>query len=158
MEKINLPSGCALDIGCGGGETLRLLLKNNLINHVVGIDYSMDSVIVAKRKISKFIKNERADVIQGNAMSLPFSQGHFDYILAVRTHYFWDDLQKGFTEIYRTLTQDGKMLIFSERYKIKYHMKEYQTDNSMTYLLQEIGFRNIRIENKKSIQCISAYK
>ena len=50
------------------------------------------------------------------------------------------------------------MLIFSERYKIKYHMKEYQTDNSMTYLLQEIGFRNIRIENKKSIQCISAYK
>ena len=88
MEKINLPSGCALDIGCGGGETLRLLLKNNLINHVVGIDYSMDSVIVAKRKISKFIKNERADVIQGNAMSLPFSQCYFDYILAVRTHYF----------------------------------------------------------------------
>ena len=89
---------------------------------------------------------------------MPFSQDHFDCVLAVRSHYFWDDLEKAFTEIYRTLKQGGEMLIFSETYKIQYHMKRNQTDDSMKVLLQSIGFKNIRIENRKTVQCISAYK
>lgn len=38
-----------MDIGCGGRETVNTLLKNNNVNHVVGIDYSLDSVSVTKR-------------------------------------------------------------------------------------------------------------
>lgn len=158
IEKINFPTGKALDIGCGGGETLSVLLKQNKIDHIVGIDYSMDSVRVAKAKNSTFIKKGRADIIQGNVVALPFAQGHFDCILAVRSHYFWDDLEKGFAEIYRTLKQDGKMMIFSERYKIQYHMNKYQSDDGMTSLLQTLGFRNILIENRNSTQCITASK
>ena len=158
MEMTNYPDGCALEIGCGGGETLFLLLKNNKINHIVGIDYSMDSINVATRKNSAFIKNGRADIVQGTVLSLPFQECHFDCILAVRSHYFWDDIEKGFSEIYRTLKQDGQVMIFSERYKTQYHMKKYQTDDSMTNLLQTIGFRNITIKNKQATQCITAYK
>jgi ubiquinone/menaquinone biosynthesis C-methylase UbiE len=131
IEKVNYPGGTALDIGCGGGETMFNLLKNNKVNNIIGVDYSMDSVSVAKKKNSTYIKQQRADIIQGNVTELAFSQNYFDVIMAVRSHYFWDDYEKAFTEIYRTLKVGGKMIIFSERFKIKYHMKKYNTDESM---------------------------
>lgn len=155
IEKINYPRGTALDIGCGGGETIFKLLKNNRVDYIIGIDYSLDSVNVSKKKNLSFIKKQRADIIQGNVTELPFSQNYFDIIMAVRSHYFWDNYEMAFTEIYRTLKRGGKMVIFSERYKIKYHMKKYNTDESMTCFLQTIGFNNILIENKKAIQCIT---
>ena len=158
VEKINNPAGTALDIGCGGGETMLNLLKNNKIHHIIGIDYSLDSVKVAKKKNKDFVKKEKADIIQGNVTALPFPQNFFDIIMAVRSHYFWDNYEKAFAEIYRTLKQDGKMIIFSERYKIQYHMKNYNTDESMTRLLTIIGFNNILIENRDTIQCITAEK
>lgn len=158
VEKVNNPTGNALDIGCGGGETIFNLLKNNKVKNIIGIDYSMDSINVASKKNSTFIKMQRANVIQGNVQTLPFSQNNFDIILAVRTHYFWDDYEKGFSEIYRTLKPGGKIFIFSERYKIEYHMKQYTSDESMKNLLKTIGFPNILIENKETIQCITAIK
>jgi ubiquinone/menaquinone biosynthesis C-methylase UbiE len=157
-EKICYPRGTALDIGCGGGETLFNLLKNNKLNYIIGIDYSFDSINVAKKKNATFINKERADFIQGNVTSLPFSQNYFDIIMAVRSHYFWDDYEKAFAEIYRTLKQGGKMFIFSEKYKIQYHMKMYNTDESMTSFLRTMGFNNILIENKGAVQCIIAEK
>lgn len=158
VEKINNPTGTALDIGCGGGETILNLLKNNKIHHIIGIDYSIDSVKVAKKKNKYLIKKEKADIIQGNVTALPFPQNYFDIIMAVRSHYFWDDYNKAFAEIYRTLKQGGKMIIFSEQYKIQYHMKDYNTDESMTRLLTINGFKNILIENRDRIQCITAEK
>jgi len=158
IEKINYPRGTALDIGCGGGKTIFNLLKNNRVNYIIGIDYSLDSVNVSKKKNSSFIKKQRADIIQGNVTELPFPQNFFDIIMAVRSHYFWDNYEMAFSELYRTLKRGGKMFIFSERYKIKYHMKKYNTDESMTCLLQSIGFNNILIENKDSIQCITCEK
>lgn len=158
LEKINSPDGYALDIGCGGGETIFSLLKNNKLEHVVGIDRSIDSVNVAKRKNSFLINDGKAYIIQGSVMKLPFLENHFDIILAVRSHYFWDDFEKAFSEIYRTLKQDGKIFIFSEKYKIQYHMKKYRIDETMTCFLQRIGFKNIVIENKDTVQCITAYK
>lgn len=158
VEKINNPTGTALDIGCGGGETILNLLKYNKIHHIIGIDYSLDAVKVAIKKNKDFVKKKKADIIQGDVTALPFPRDFFDIIMAVRSHYFWDDYEKAFGEIYRTLIQGGKMIIFSERYKIQYHMKNYNTDESMTRLLTKIGFNNILIENRDKIQCITAEK
>lgn len=158
VEKINNPTGTALDIGCGGGETILNLLKYNKIHHIIGIDYSLDAVKVAIKKNKDFVKKKKADIIQGDVTALPFPRDFFDIIMAVRSHYFWDDYEKAFAEIYRTLIQGGKMIIFSERYKIQYHMKNYNTDESMTRLLTKIGFNNILIENRDKIQCITAEK
>ncbi|HHU70740.1 MAG TPA: class I SAM-dependent methyltransferase [Clostridiales bacterium] len=158
VEKINNPTGTALDIGCGGGETILNLLKYNKIHHIIGIDYSLDAVKVAIKKNKDFVKKKKADIIQGDVTALPFPRDFFDIIMAVRSHYFWDDYEKAFAEIYRTLNQGGKMIIFSERYKIQYHMKNYNTDESMTRLLTKIGFNNILIENRDKIQCITAEK
>jgi ubiquinone/menaquinone biosynthesis C-methylase UbiE len=158
IEKVNYPTGTALDIGCGGGETIINLLKKNQIKNMIGIDYSLDAVTVTCKRISAFIKKQRANVIQGNVNALPFTQNYFDIILAVRSHYFWDNYEEAFSEIYRTLKPCGKIFIFSERYKIKYHMKKYNSDESMKNLLQTTGFHDILIENRAAIQCITAIK
>lgn len=158
LEKINNPSGTALDIGCGGGETIFNLLKNKRLKYIIGIDYSQDSINVAKKKNTSFIKQKKTDINQGNVTALPFSQNFFDVIIAVRSHYFWDDYEKAFTEIYRTLKLGGKLFIFSEKYKIQYHMKQYNTDESMTSFLHTMGFHNVLIENKDTVQCITAEK
>jgi ubiquinone/menaquinone biosynthesis C-methylase UbiE len=158
LHKINYPKGSALEIGCGGGETIFNLLNSNQLNYIIGIDHSMDSVNIARKKNVSFIEKERADIIQGNVNELPFAQNYFDIIIAVRSHYFWDNYEKSFAEIYRTLKQGGKIFIFSERYKIQYHMKKYNTDESMTSFLQTVGFNNILIENRESVQCMIAVK
>ncbi len=158
LEKVNDSTSNALDVGCGGGETMYNLLKKNKVENMTGLDYSLDSVNVASKKISTFIKMQRANVVQGNSNALPFTQNYFDLILTVRSHYFWDNYEQGFSEIYRTLKPSGKLYIFSERYKIEYHMKKYHSDESMENLLKTIGFHNILIENKDTIQCITAIK
>lgn len=157
-KKINNPSSTVLDIGCGGGNTVYRLLRDNNVKHMIGIDNSLDSVAVAKKKNSMFIKRGRAEIIQGNVTDLPFQKYQFDIILTVRSHYFWSDFEKAFAEIYRTLKKDGKMYIFSEIFKIQYHLNKYNTDESMENFLQGIGFKNIQIENRTAIQCITAEK
>lgn len=158
IEKTNFKMERVLEIGCGGGETLNVLLKNSKINHIVGIDYSLDAVSVAIKKNLKSIQSGKIVILQESVASMPFLECHFDCILAVRSHYFWEDLESSFEEIYRVLKPNGQILIFSERYKIQYHMDRFQTDDSMRLLLQTVGFRNICIENRKSVQCISAYR
>ena len=158
IEKVNQPDGVALEIGCGGGETMLTLLKEHKLQHITGIDSSIDSINVAKKKNHAFLRQNKADILLGNVTALPFPHNSFDIIFAVRSHYFWDDLDGAFSEIYRTLKQGGTMVILSEQYKIHYHMKKYNTDTSMTQFLTAIGFHNIDIENKAALQCITAKK
>lgn len=158
LEKIDCQDGTVLDIGCGGGETMWQLLKNNRVNSIMSIDYSLDAVQVAKKKNATFIRQKKAEISQGSVTALSFPDNHFDIILTVRSHYFWEDHERAFAEIFRTLKPGGKMMVFSEQYKIQYHMKQYNTDDSMTRFLKTLGFKNIIIENKAAIQCITAEK
>lgn len=158
LEKIDCPNGNVLDIGCGGGETIWQLLKNNRVNSIMGIDYSLDAVRVAEKKNAAFIKEKKAVIKQGTVTALSFPDDHFDIIVTVRSHYFWEDHERAFAEIFHTLKPGGRMMVFSEQYKIQYHMKQYNTDDSMTHFLKTLGFINIIIENKTAIQCITAEK
>lgn len=143
LEKIDCQDGTVLDIGCGGGETMWQLLKNNRVNSIMGIDYSLDAVQVAKKRNATFIRQKKAEVNQESVTALSFPDNHFDIILTVRSHYFWEDHERAFAEIIRTLKPGGKMMVFSEQYKIQYHMKQYNTDDSMTRFLKTLGFKNI---------------
>ncbi|EIM1739690.1 methyltransferase domain-containing protein [Listeria monocytogenes] len=67
----------------------------------------------------------------------------FDLVYAIQTHMYWDNPQEGFEEIYRVMSQDGVLILSSEKDKIDYHMDEYKTTASLTALLKEIGFREV---------------
>jgi cyclopropane fatty-acyl-phospholipid synthase-like methyltransferase len=56
LSKVELPEHAnVLDIGCGGGQTLEYLVSLVRLGKAVGIDYSEDSVAVARKRNQKLI-------------------------------------------------------------------------------------------------------
>ena len=99
-----------LDVGCGGGFTIRRLLKAASKRgqsqtrlsfaereqarpkvkgaQVYGIDISEESVAKAK-KVNAKVLDKQVFVTQGSAEKLPYEDGKFDLVTAVETVYFW---------------------------------------------------------------------
>ena len=101
------------DIGCGGGATLKRLLKRSSGSKVYGIDISEESVIKAK-KVNKDLLDSQVFVEQGSADCLPWEDQTFDVVTAVETVYFWPDLPKCFHEVKRVLKSGGQFAIMLE--------------------------------------------
>lgn len=108
-----------LDVGCGGGKTVRRLLKTLPQGKVYGIDYSALAVEMAKKENRKAVKAGRAEILQGSVSALPFPADHFDVVTAVETIYFWPDLPRDFKEIYRILRPGGHFAVICEMMREK---------------------------------------
>lgn len=106
-----------LDVGCGGGRTIQKLAAIASEGKVHGIDYSADSVAVARSVNRELIKSRRVDIQQGSVSQLPFPDGTFDIVTAVETHYYWPNLTADMREILRVLKPGGRLVIIAETYK-----------------------------------------
>ena len=102
-----------LDVGCGGGRTLRRLLGRSKGATVYGVDLSGESVAKARRENAKLL-DTRVFVRQGSAAELPYSDHTFDLVTAVETVYFWRDLPRCFEEVKRVLKPGGRFAILLE--------------------------------------------
>lgn len=91
-----------LDIGCGGGATLKRLTKRSEWAQVYGIDISEESVAKA-RKVNANVLDKQVFVCQGSAEKLPYEDGKFDLVTAVETVYFWPNLSDCLQEVRRVL-------------------------------------------------------
>jgi ubiquinone/menaquinone biosynthesis C-methylase UbiE len=106
-----------LDIGCGGGGTVKALAKYAPNGKVCGIDYSADMVQLSKKVNNALIKKDLVEIKQGTVSSLPFSDNIFDLATAFETYYFWPNLIEDLKEIKRVLKPGGTLLIANEVYK-----------------------------------------
>ena len=156
LNKIDLPVNKILDIGCGGGKTVYKLSKKYPSSYIFGVDYSKDAIEVAKERNKEEVKNGRVNILQGDVLDLPFENEMFGYIIAIRTHYFWNDLEKALMEIRLKLEQGGKLIICSEKYKIEYHIKDYNTNELLIKLLKDVGFSKVELVEKQNNICVIA--
>ncbi len=106
-----------LDIGCGGGQTIRSLAALATAGRVDGVDYSQASVTVAREENADLIESGRVDVQSASVSHLPFADCSFDLITAVETHYYWPDLSNDLREALRVLRPGGHIIIIAETYK-----------------------------------------
>jgi ubiquinone/menaquinone biosynthesis C-methylase UbiE len=106
-----------LDVGCGGGATIRKLAAVATQGKVHGIDYSAASVATARRTNAREIESGRVDIQQGSVSHLPFPESTFDVVTAVETHYYWPDLVSDLREVRRVLKPGGKFVLIAETYK-----------------------------------------
>jgi SAM-dependent methyltransferase len=106
-----------LDVGCGGGGAIRELARIARLGKVYGIDYSEQSVSVARTATAPLIAAGRADVRHATVSSLPFDDGAFDLVTAFETHYFWPNLPSNLQEVLRVLAPGGSLLIAGGEYK-----------------------------------------
>lgn len=78
-ENIDYP-GCRklLEVGCGVGAQLRLLLEKFPQLDVTGIDRSQTQIAAARQNLAAELAAGRAHLVHGNGASLPFAPGTFD--------------------------------------------------------------------------------
>lgn len=106
-----------LDVGCGGGRTVSKLAAIATQGKVYGVDFSKQSVAVASRTNRKWIDMARVEIREGSVSQLPFSEGMFDLVTAVETHFWWPDLPADMREVLRVLKPGGTLIIIAEIYK-----------------------------------------
>lgn len=118
LTKVEIPENAiVLDIGCGGGRTLERLAFLARFGKAVGIDYSEDSVAVARKRNQKLIANGRVEVIHGSVSSMPFSDATFDCVSAVETYFFWPDIAADLAEVRRVMKPNGLLVIIAGMYR-----------------------------------------
>ncbi len=119
-----------LDVGCGGGKNLKRLLNQSKNINAIGVDQSSESVKTSTRKNRRAVKSGRLQVVQGSVEALPFASNLFDLVTAIESVHYWD-IEKGVSEVYRTLKKGGQFLIVNET----------QTSDGLDAYLAEVGFK-----------------
>lgn len=105
-----------LDIGCGGGATIRCLADMAPEGKVVGVDYSPVSVQESRAYNVDLIESSRVEVVEASVEKLPFAADTFDRITTVESFYFWPDPQENLKEVRRVLKPGGRFLLIADIY------------------------------------------
>jgi SAM-dependent methyltransferase len=134
------PNDIVLDIGFGNGYLIKKILEENLITRIYGIEISLDMLNKVTAKNGRHIKNGNLKLFMENINKTSFEDNLFDKIYTVNTIYFWDKLDKCFSEIKRTLKPNG---IFINSFYSKEHLDKI--------IFSKYGFNKYTLEEVKSI-------
>jgi ubiquinone/menaquinone biosynthesis C-methylase UbiE len=164
------PHYVILDVGCGGGRTVKKLAAIATQGKVFGIDYSEQSVAATKTLNARSIEQGLVDVRLGSVSRLPFSDGEFDLVTAVETHFWWPDLPSDTREVFRVLKPGGTLILIAEIYKGADTMaarlaEKYASRVGMSLhsvdehrqLLASTGFSEIQVIEKRKKGWICAF-
>lgn len=99
-----------LDIGCGRGNIIFELIKQNY--RILGIDYIESVIDSLNKKLKERKLSDRARGINGNIYSIPFTDSSFDIALDIGTfqHRDKNEREKYIHELSRILKKDGYYL------------------------------------------------
>lgn len=147
-----------LEIGYGGGSTIKNILALNKNLEIHGIDISKESYRTAQRVHSDSIRKGSVQLKIGNVENMPYQNNYFDRIFAIQTHIFWKDIKKSFQEVYRVMSSNSTLIIASEKEKIHYHMTDYRTSHEFSQLLTSIGFSKIEEKQNRNWILYIVYK
>jgi len=159
MENINIHENIKiLDLGFGGGKALKLLSKKYKKIELIGIDFSEEAIKAASRNNKNDIQTGKIKLLKADIEKIPFPENYFEVVTAFQSHYYWENLSQKINEIFRVLKSDGQFIIVAEKYKINYHMKEYNTKDEIKKLFNDIGFKNVEYEEIKDNMYIKGIK
>ena len=121
-DEISQRGKCILDV-CTGDLTV-MLSKKDSSNEVIGLDFSQNMLSVAKERMSK---NEIKDVelIQGNAMDLPFEDNRFDCAVISFGLRNVADYSKVISEMTRVIKKGGWVYCLEASYPDSKYIKPF---------------------------------
>jgi ubiquinone/menaquinone biosynthesis C-methylase UbiE len=165
------PSDMVLDIGCGGGNAIRVMAKS--AGKVCGIDHSLACVEKSIRVNRSQIEAGRVFIQEGDAGGLPFEDGMFDLITAFETIYFWPDIESAIRGLRRKLKPSGVFLVACEtrapENKERHFLEDVDAGKGAFHvygrgeirgILEKTGFADIKepLPQKRRWLCLTARK
>ena len=159
LEQTGLETDAViLEIGYGGGATLKRLVSDERSFDIYGLDYSVSAFQTSSRLNRIAIETGQLKLSVASVDNIPYENGKFTTIFAIQTHIFWPDLRRGLTEIYRVLSDKSQLIISCEKERITYHLKEYENSDLFAQILEEVGFNAVRIKETGNWICYQAFK
>lgn len=162
-----LPESRVLDIGCGGGETLRRMTGYIKGGRLTGVDHSPLSVKMSAARNRESVDAGKMEIICASVSELPFEDDSFDRIITVESFYFWPDPENDLREVLRVLDSGGIFLITADIYgdadlsgEDRENIAKYglfnPTIDEFRKLLENAGFREVKIHTKENTSWICA--
>jgi len=95
-----------LDVGCGTGTVLHMILDEKPQVKAYGLDLSEEMLKKAKERLPK-----RVELVWGEAEALPYDNKRFDIVLMVGSLNYSINPEQTIKEAYRVLKSGGKLII-----------------------------------------------
>lgn len=95
-----------LDLGCGTGEMIKIILTSDKEKRAFGIDISPNMIEVAKKKLPQSV-----DLRIGDSENLPYSDEFFDVVYCNDSFHHYPNPENVISEVFRVLKKEGIFII-----------------------------------------------
>ncbi len=111
VQSYDLRGKKVLDMGCGPGRSGGIILGCPYPpDMIVGVDYLLEKMVVARENLDEI---PSVHYVCGNALSLPFDNGSFDYVVMLWNFFanLGDDRDPILAEALRVINPSGKIIL-----------------------------------------------
>ena len=112
-----------LDIATGTGD-LAILFANTTATEIVGLDISQGMLDIGKKKIEAQKLSSKIQMVLGDGENIPYPDNYFDVITVAYGVRNFENLEKGLTDILRTLKPGGQFIILETSVPTKFPYKQ----------------------------------
>lgn len=112
MKQMNIqPGQTALDVACGTCDwTIALAREVGANGRVIGLDFSQNMLDVGGYKVSQQGLDDVVELVNGDAMSLPYEDNSFDFVTIGFALRNVPDVQTVLNEMARVVKPGGKVV------------------------------------------------
>ena len=155
-----------LDIGCGGGMTLKRMSELSKDLCLYGLDHSLVAVKETMSLNENLIESDKLKVVEGSVDKLPYKNDFFDRAITVESFYFWPNPVENLKEVLRVLKPNGKFLLVADIYEkaslsqrarenIRMFKMLNPTPEEFVSMFKQAGFTKTEIKTKAQTDWIA---
>ena len=140
-----------LDIATGTGD-LAILFASTSAKEIIGLDISQGMLEIGKKKIAAQNLESKIQMVLGDGENIPYPDNYFDAITVAYGVRNFENLEKGLTDILRTLKPGGQLIILETSVPTQFPFKQgyYVYTN---FVMPTIG--KLFSKDKKAYQYLS---
>ncbi|MCH4038594.1 MAG: methyltransferase domain-containing protein [Lachnospiraceae bacterium] len=158
------PDDHILDVGCGGGDALYVISRENPGGRCYGVDISEAALAASRRKNIASVRSGKMRFYKASVSHLPFDDQCLHTVIAIDTYQYWHHPERGLMEIRRVLQYGGTVLIAlgtdAGRREVRGSSSGRRIPDSgeLQKKLTEAGFCNMTVEVSGDRECAVAKK